>query len=626
MRKVFSPISLAHQGSVTTRSAIEAGYAAFHVTNSVTHLPGGFSSMFASHKNFHAGHFALAICLGVTVTTFSQASFAADSVPAPIKVDQVGYLPNAPKVAVVTSPGKTFQVKRSSDGATVYEGTLKPAVLDHDTGDQVSQADFTAFQPAGKYYVEVPGVGRSYDFAIQPDVYSHSYYLAMRAFYGQRCGTAVDMGSEFPGYSHPICHQNGEFHGLSGKKGQRNNIGGWHDAGDYGRYVVNSGISTGALLWAWEINGKKLDKISLNIPESGNGTPDILSEIRWNISWMLKMQDEDGGVWHKQTSEHFSGFVMPQDDKLPSEVIGTSAAPYKSTCATADLAAVAAIAARVYKPYDSAFAAKNLKSATMAWKWALQHPDVTFKNPASISTGEYGDDKCGDEILWASAELWRTTGDETYNKYFLAHGAEYMSTLQVLSPENWRELAPMGLWTYALANRKGSDQEVVDGIRKATVAAAQKIVQQTQANPYHVSLLAKDYVWGSNGVAAGYGMELILANIFSPNSAFVNAAMDNLHYLLGRNAFAISWVTQLGSNPFNNPHHRPSGAGTSPHPWPGMLSGGPNAGRQDDVLKKLPANLPPAKNYADVLASYASNEIAINWQAMLVFLTSSLLQ
>jgi endoglucanase len=583
--------------------------------------------MFATHNRFRSGSgVAFAICFSVIVLSSPKYLLAADAAPKAIKVDQVGYLPNAPKVALVTSSGEKFQIKRSSDGATVYEGSLKPAVLDHDTGDKVSEADFTPFHSVGKYYVEVPGLGRSYDFAIQPDVYSHSYYLAMRALYGQRCGTAVDMGSEFPGYSHPICHQHGEFHASSGKEGERHNIGGWHDAGDYGRYVVNSGISTGSLLWAWELNGKRLKSISLNIPESGNGTPDILSEIRWNLSWMLKMQDDDGGVWHKQTSEHFSGFVMPQDDKLPSVVIGTGSAPFKSTCATADLAAVAAIAARVYKPYDAIFAAKDLKAASLAWTWAVQHPDVTFKNPAGISTGEYGDDKCGDEILWASAELWRTTGEEAYNKYFLAHAPEYMGTLQTLSPENWRELAPMGLWTYALANRKGSNQKVVDEIRQSTVAAAQQIVQQTQANPYHVSLLTKDYVWGSNGVAAGYGMELIIANIFSPNPAFVNAAMDNLHYLLGRNTFAISWVTQLGSNPFSHPHHRPSGAGPDPHPWPGMLSGGPNAGRQDDVLKKLPSSLPPAKNYVDAQASYASNEIAINWQAMLVFLTSSLLQ
>jgi endoglucanase len=558
-------------------------------------------------------------------SVLSTSVFAADSAVTAIKVDQVGYLPRATKIALVTSPGSAFLVRRSSDGSKVFEGKLSPAVSDHDTGDTVASADFTSVRAPGSYYVEVPGVGRSYTFAIQPDIYSRAYYLATRAFYGQRCGTAVDMGSEFPGYSHPACHEHGEFHGSSGRRGERDNVGGWHDAGDYGRYVVNSGISTGALMWAWEMNGEKTRKVSLNIPESGNGTPDLLSEVRWNLTWMLKMQDDDGGAWHKQASEHFSGFVMPQEDKLPSVIVGTGTAPFKSTCATADLAAVAAIAGRVYKPYDAEFAARNLKAARAAWGWVEQHPNVTFKNPPGIGTGEYGDDKCGDEMLWAAAELWRTTGDESYNRYFFAHRAEYMGALGVMPAEDWREVGAMGLWTYALGNRRGSDEKVIDEIRKATVSAAHRIVEQTRANPYHVSLLTKDYVWGSNGVAASYGMELIIANSFAPDPAFIETSLDNLHYLLGRNTFSLSWVAQLGSNPFRHPHHRPSGtgAGSEAHPWPGMLSGGPNAGRQDPVMAKLPAGLPPARNYVDDYASYASNEIAINWQAMLVFLTAA---
>ena len=166
-------------------------------------------------------------------------------------------------------------------------------------------ADFTRLRQAGTYYLDVPGVGRSWTFSIGRDVFSRPYYLAMRAFYGQRCGTAVDLGPEFPGYTHAACHLKGEFHSSSGKQGERDNIGGWHDAGDYGRYIVNSGITTGTLLWTWEIYGPKLKSIKLNIPESGNGTPDILNEARWNLEWMLKMQDDDGGVWHKQTSELF---------------------------------------------------------------------------------------------------------------------------------------------------------------------------------------------------------------------------------------------------------------------------------------------------------------------------------
>ena len=542
-----------------------------------------------------------------------------------IKVDQVGYLPDAAKLAVVTGQAKTFEVKRASDNVVVFKGTLGAASQDKDTGDSVQIADFTKLREAGTYYLDVPGVGRSWTFAINRDVFSHTYYLAMRAFYGQRCGTAVDLGTEFPGYTHAACHLKGEFHASSGKQGERDNVGGWHDAGDYGRYVVNSGITTGTLLWTWEIYGPKVKGIKLNIPESGNGTPDILNETRWNLEWMLKMQDEDGGAWHKQTSEKFPGFVMPEDDHSTSEVIGTGQAPYKSTCATADLAAVAAIAARVYLPFDAKFAARNLEAARKAWLWTEKYPNVVFKNPPGVNTGEYGDSNCSDERLWAAAELWRTTGDAAYNEYFVRQYPDFRQALDTVAPEGWNDVAVMGLWTYALSKQKGADAAVVADIKKRTAAAGHAIVEQTRKNPYRVSLLAKDYVWGSNGVAANYGMELLVANVLAPDPAFVESAQDNLHYLLGRNTFSLSWVTQVGMNPYRHPHHRPSGADKNDEPWPGLLSGGPNAGRQDDALKKLPQGLPPAKDYVDDQASYASNEIAINWQAALVFLLAGTL-
>lgn len=551
--------------------------------------------------------------------------YGADNASTQIKVDQVGYLPGSAKVAIVTAAATHFEVKRALDDVTVFKGELGPAIADADTGDSVQIADFSKLREPGTYYLDVPGVGRSWTFSIRRDAFSHTYYLTMRAFYGQRCGTAVDLGPEFPGYSHPACHLKGEFHASSGKQAERDNVGGWHDAGDYGRYMVNSGITVGTLLWTWEIFGPKLKGIRLNIPESGNGTPDILNETRWNLEWMLKMQDDDGGAWHKQTSEHFPGFVMPEDDHLPSMVIGTGKEPYKSTCATADLAAVAAIAARVYRSYDAKFSARSLEAARKAWLWTLKYPNVTFKNPPAITTGEYGDDYCGDERLWAAAELWRTTGDTEYNEYFVKQYPDFRGSLGTMAPEGWKDVAVMGLWTYVFGARKGSDPELLADIRKRTALAAQAITERTRKNPYRVSLRTKDYVWGSNGVAANYGMELLVANTLAPDPNFVATAMDNLHYLLGRNTFSLSWVTQVGGNPYRHPHHRPSGADKNPQPWPGLLSGGPNAGRQDDVLKKLPEGLPPAKVYADDQSSYASNEVAINWQAALVFVLAGAL-
>ena len=549
-----------------------------------------------------------------------SAAFAAGA-SLEIKVDQVGYLPGAPKIAVVSAqkPAVEFLVHRSAGDEVALRGKLSDARLDASSGDQVQFADFSTLAEPGRYYLDVPGVGRSWNFSIGADVYRRAYYLAMRSFYGQRCGTAVDLGPEFPGFRHDACHLEGEWHASSGKTGPRTSRGGWHDAGDYGRYVVNSGISTGTLLWTWEMFGTRVSPIKLNIPESGSGTPDILSEIKWNLDWMLSMQDDDGGVWPKQTSERFCGFIMPEKDKLVSYVIGTGQEPYKSSCATADFAAVMASAARAFRPFDHAYADRALAAARKAWAWVTDHPDVTFHNPPGISTGGYDDASCADERLWAAAELWRTTGDAPYENYFLAHYAEFHPT--AMRPQWWANVSNLALWTYVLGG--GKNAAAVNDIRRESLAAADQIVERTAGDGYHVSLARIDYDWGSNGNVANYGVLLLIANVFHPDAKYRNAALDNLHYLLGRNTFSLSFVTRLGENPYRHPHHRPSAAGNNPEPWPGLLSGGPNPGRSDAVAQKLPPDLPPAQVYVDDERSYSTNEVAINWNAALVFLLAA---
>jgi len=547
---------------------------------------------------------------------------------AEIKVDQVGYLTGAPKVALVAVAASQnapteFTVKRAGDGGIAMRGTLGAAAADADSGDRVQAADFSKLTAAGRYYVDVTGVGRSWEFAIGPDVYGRAWYLAMRSYYGQRCGTAVDMGSEFPEFTHAACHLEGTWHASSGKTGARESKGGWHDAGDYGRYVVNSGLSTGTLLWTAEMYGPAVRGVNLKLPESGNGTPDILNEIRWNLEWMLGMQDADGGVWHKQTSEKFSGFVMPEDDKLVSVVVGSGTEPFKTSCATGDFAAVMAIAGRAYKPYDAPFAAKSLKAAEQAWLWLSKYPAAMFRNPQGVSTGAYGDGNCADEALWASAELYRTTGKPEYHTYFLSHYAAFLPGLRPAGPQSWPTVGNLGLWSYVLGG--GKDAEATAAIRKASLAAADQIVERTKANGYLVSLTARDYIWGSNAVVANYGMQLLVANAFERKPAYTETALDNLHYLLGRNPLALSYVTQVGQNPVLHPHHRPSGADKNAAPWPGLLSGGPNRGKQDDAMRKLPADTPPAKSFLDDQEAYSANEVAINWNAPLVFLMAGVM-
>ena len=439
----------------------------------------------------------------------------------------------------------------------------------------------------------------------------------MRGFYGQRCGCAVEMGD---GYRHPACHLAGAYHSSSGRQGPVSNSGGWHDAGDYGRYVVNSGLSTGTLLWAWELYPAALRKLSLNIPESGGKLPDFLAEVQWNLNWMLSMQDEDGGVWHKQTSEHFCAFIMPEKDTLTSYVIGTGSAPYKSTCATGDVAAVMAIAARCYRPYDAAFSERCLAAARRAWAWAMARPDVPFTNPAGITTGGYDDTHGSDEILWASAELWRTTGEAQYEQALLRGGNSRLSSTGIEAP-SWANVGAMAYWAYALAERKGT-QEGKSRIVEQTRHAAQELLTRRAISWYGNSLALTDYVWGSNSVAANQSLLLLIAHRFQPDPQMLEAALGNLHYLLGRNCFGVSWVTQVGANPFQHPHHRPSVADGIAAPWPGLLSGGPNARPGDTVARTLPKQ-PPMRMWIDNDQAYSMNEIAINWNAPLVFLLAA---
>ncbi len=402
------------------------------------------------------------------------------NIAAEIKINQVGYLPEGTKFAMIVSaktdekghPSGFFLVRRVGNDSVAFRSSLGASAFDADTGDQVQPADFSKLKENGTFYLDVPGVGKSWNFRIAPDVFLRTYYLAARSYYGQRCGTAVDLGPEFAGYRHGVCHTEGAYDPSSEKQGQHASAQGWHDAGDYGRYVVNSGISTATLLWAWELFGKPVQAVSLQLPESGNGVPDLLNEARWNIDWMLSMQDADGGVWHKQTSSHFCGFIMPEADKLTSLVIGAGQSPFKTSCATADFAAVTAIAARAFLPFDPDYARRCLAASRKAWIWLQGNPNVVFRNPPGISTGDYGDAHCDDEQLWAAAELLRTTGEAEYDSYFTRHYRQYLPTVRANNPPSWAMMAPFALWSYVLGN--GKDSEARQDIRRAIVGCRRR--------------------------------------------------------------------------------------------------------------------------------------------------------
>jgi endoglucanase len=554
-----------------------------------------------------------------------------------VKVSQVGYLPQASKLAMLTTVASgDVSVRRSSDNAVVLTVQPGAAAADASSGDSIRIIDFSKLTTSGTYYLDVPGVGASYDFRIADDVFAHSFRLAMRFYTGQRCGIDVSLAPDFPEFHHPACHtDDADFDPSSGKSGKKSATGGWHDAGDYGRYVVNSGITCGTLLWAFELNPDKLRSIRLDIPESGGKVPDVLAEIAWNIKWMLKMQDDDGGVWHKETSGHFCHFIMPQDDHLPELIIGSGEAPYKTTAATADFAAVCAIAGRVYRPFDPQFADTCLSAAERAWTWVAANPSHDFqKNPQGITTGAYSDKDSSDECLWAAAELFRTTGKDAYNQYFLTHYTHWNPTLSGDAPQAWGDVHNLAMYAYAQTTQPNVDENAVKKIRSDAIAAADAIVHRSEQDGYRIALLASDYKWGSNSTVGNYAMMVLMANRFEPKPQYVECAQNSLHYLLGRNTFNSSFVTQLGSKWPLHPHHRTSAADGIDQPWPGMLVGGPNAMQRRapttasttaPALQNF-ANVPPAKAWVDDQRNFTVNEVAINWNAPLVFVLADSLR
>ncbi|MBZ5582281.1 MAG: glycoside hydrolase family 9 protein, partial [Acidobacteriia bacterium] len=205
-----------------------------------------------------------------------------------------------------------------------------------------------------------------------------------------------------------------------------------------------------------------------------------------------------------------------------------------------------------------------------------------------------------------------------------AQPSEPPALVRATNPQAWGSVANLGLWSYVLG--KGKNADAVGAIRQASLQAADEIVKRTAALGYRDSMTTRDYIWGSSSVAANYGMQLLVANAFQPDARYLDTALDNLHYLLGRNPFSMSYVTWVGSNSPHHPHHRPSGADGVAEPWPGLVVGGPNAGRQDPAMRKIPASVPPAKAYIDDQEAYAANEVAINWQAPLVFLLAGALK
>ncbi len=556
--------------------------------------------------------------LALSLAVLSGAAAAAG--PA-IKLNQIGFAPAAAKLAVVPNVAASdFEVVRADTGASVLRGTLGAPGLWKPSEETVRLADFSSLSTPGTYRLKVAGTPVSDPFSIGAGVYRELNIAAIRAFYLSRA--SIELPAKYAGaYARPLAHPDDKVlvHASAASPGRPAGTviaspKGWYDAGDYNKYVVNSGIATYTLLAAYEHYPKYFARQTLNIPESGNKMPDILDEVLWNLEWMLTMQDPtDGGVYNKLTNKGFDGFVMPHKANSGARyVVG------KSTSAALDFAATMAAGSRVYQPFDASLAARMLTAAQSAWKWAQGHPAVLFKNPEDISTGEYGDGKLGDEWVWAAAELYISTGNDMYWQAMKAQAAP-------INVPGWGDvegLAWMSLAHHLPRLTPAADRKL---IAERIDSLAAKLAAAWNASAYKVAMQPADFVWGSNAVAMNQAMMLLQAYRFNGKRAYLDAAQSGLDYVLGRNATGYSFVTGFGARPALHPHHRPSEADDIEGPVPGWLVGGPQPGQQENGACKLryPSTL-PALSYLDHVCSYAANEVAINWNAPLVYVSAAL--
>lgn len=549
-----------------------------------------------------------------------------------IRINQEGYYVMAPKVAAVvgSTAATSFAIIDANSGDTVYRGKLSPQKQSSNSSLQTKLADFSTFRKAGSFRLVVPGITRSYVFRIVGQVHHSSAVALLKGFYYQR--VSMPLQQQYAGKWHrPAGHPDTEvlIHPSAATEKRPagtviSSPGGWYDAGDYNKYIVNSGITMGTLLSAYEDFSPYFNTVKTNIPESRNSVPDLLDEIVYNLRWMLTMQDpNDGGVYNKCTNASFDGMVMPGVTKLPRYVV------QKGTAATLDFAAVMAQAARIYKPFSKQLPGLSdscLAAAKQAWQWALKNPDLvydqdkmnTIHKPA-VSTGGYGDRSFNDEWLWAAAELLITTGDIAYESTV---NKELNSLLTIPS---WANVRMLGYYTLLRNNKAWLPRHRAEAaiLKEKIVKLADWYIAPVGESAFHTVMGRQkaDFVWGSSSVAANQGILLINAYLLTKDKKYIHYALTNLDYLLGRNATGYSFITGIGTHPVMHPHHRPSVADGIVEPVPGLLSGGPNPGRQDRCKYEFTE---PETAFTDQDCSYASNEIAINWNAPAVYLFAAI--
>ncbi|GFJ85968.1 hypothetical protein Phou_101480 [Phytohabitans houttuyneae] len=438
-----------------------------------------------------------------------------------VRVNQVGYLPSGPKGATVVTTATEalpWQLKNGA-GTVVASGQTTPRGTDQASGQNVHSVDFTAFKTAGSDYTLTADGETSHPFAISADVFKQLRSDSLQFFYAQRSGIEIDGGLIGEQYARPAGHL-----GVAPNKGDtdvpcqpgvcdyRLDVrGGWYDAGDHGKYVVNGGIATAQLLGTFERTktaptaggGAALADSSLRVPERGNGVPDVLDEARWELEFLIRMQVPAGKplagmAHHKMHDANWTGIPMqPEDDPQQREL------HRPSTAATLNLAATAAQGARLFAPYDAAFAAKALTAAKTAYAAAKANPAVYADPQDGNGGGSYSDNDVTDEFYWAAAELYLTTGEAPYLSDLTASPHHTSADVFGSTGFGWGSTAALGRLDLATVP-SGLAAAERDRLRASVLAAADAYLTTQAGQAYGLPMPGHRgaYFWGPTATSS----------------------------------------------------------------------------------------------------------------------------
>lgn len=512
------------------------------------------------------------------------------------------------------------------------------------TDEVLFEGDFSKFQILGRFRIVVlvgeDVLDRSHFFEISSELLYRQLKANVKSFYFQRSG--VELSPEFAGkWARPAAHIDDKlkFHSMMNREGSWNAHGGWYDAGDYGKYIVNGGVSVATLMLACEL---QLSSRNLSAILNGEGLKPsfeqpfgLLEEIRFELEFFLRMQDEDGGVFFKVTPGHWDGFMMPIDSDTMQKrfVMG------KSTTSTLNFAGVMAQAHHVFKataPYGkdsnemTLFAESCLSAAVRAYAWALANPHADYPHNTEGSGG-YGDEHFEDEFFWARAMLFREFCDPSLKNRFFLQDFDFAEAIKsdleqnpMILGLNWRDTQNLGWLALAFnespdLDSRGFKQRAFEEIFKT----ADEILRLQNSDAYGISI--RKFIWGSNGEIANHALTLLVAFRISRKIAYRDAALELVHFIYGRNPVDVSFVTGSAWSSPMFPHHRICHSDGVESPIPGLLVGGINNDRQDlHRMPHYPGDL-PGLAYTDERCSFASNETAINWNAPLTTVLALLL-